>query len=110
MAARFSSLLVAVVSTAAIAGGVADIDRKIGRSTSVTAPALGTPGCYGDFNLDGVVDQDDFPLFAVSYDYLLCDEPPLSSGPCLADWNGDRFVDDTDYIAFSHAYNDYDCP
>ncbi len=60
--------------------------------------------CSADLNVDWVVDDSDFVLFAAAYDELIC-------GPiCPADQNADGFVDDADFVLFADGYNDLTCP
>ena len=65
--------------------------------------------CYADLNLDGMVDDQDFVLFVVAYDKLLCSEnwPPTT---CAADFNRDFWVDDSDFVPFVIQYNELLCP
>lgn len=65
--------------------------------------------CHADLNEDGVVDDDDFLIFAKSYDILLCADPLMPSG-CPADFNGSGMVDDADFLIFAAAYDDLVCP
>jgi len=63
------------------------------------------PSCPGDLNADGFVDDADFTIFVVAYDYLLCDPPG-----CPADLNGDWVTDDSDFLIFVSAYDTLLCP
>jgi hypothetical protein len=65
--------------------------------------------CSGDFNVDGVVDDADFQIFAVAYNILDCEDPDMPGG-CPADLNTDGFVDDLDFQAFAVAYDRLICP
>lgn len=66
------------------------------------------PGCVGDLNSDGFVDDADFSLFAGAYNVLDCAEPAMPAG-CPADLNHDGFVDDADFVIFIGAYNELVC-
>ncbi|HEX8875519.1 MAG TPA: S8 family serine peptidase [Phycisphaerales bacterium] len=57
--------------------------------------------CICDLNVDGVVDDLDFQLFAVAYDTLL--DP-------LGDFNNDGVTDDADFSVFAPAYDTLLCP
>ncbi|MBY0111710.1 MAG: S8 family serine peptidase [Phycisphaerales bacterium] len=57
--------------------------------------------CICDLNVDGVVDDLDFQLFAVAYDNLL--DP-------LGDFNNDGVTDDADFSTFAPAYDTLLCP
>lgn len=57
--------------------------------------------CLCDLNVDGVVDDSDFQLFAVAYDNLI--DP-------LGDFNNDGVTDDTDFSIFAPAYDALVCP
>ncbi len=61
-------------------------------------------GCAADLNDDGVVDDDDFVLFAASYEELTV--PPADP---LCDFNGDMLVEDADFGIFSLAYEQLVC-
>lgn len=56
-----------------------------------------------DINADGLVNDEDFALFANDYDIMLCaaSEMPYS---CPSDFNGDGLVDDSDFVLFVPAY------
>ena len=55
---------------------------------------------YGDFDLDGDVDQEDFGLFQV----CLTGSKPPGDGPCSsADFNHDGRVEHRDVLAFRHC-------
>lgn len=69
-----------------------------------------TKRCIGDLNGDGLVDDDDFVIFAFAYDQLLCPTFPALYGCCPADLNGDGVVDDADFVHFSPAYDALVCP
>lgn len=64
--------------------------------------------CVGDLNLDGLVEDADFVVFAEAYGVLDCAEPAMSAG-CPSDLNGDGFVDDADFVQFAAAYNELAC-
>lgn len=57
--------------------------------------------CPADFNLDGLVDDIDFVLFAQSYD--LYNDP-------RGDLDLDGLTDDTDFVLFTQAYDLFVCP
>ncbi len=65
--------------------------------------------CAGDLNIDGLVDDADFQIFASAYNILECADPSMPAG-CPADLNSDGFVDDTDFSAFAVAYDTLLCP
>ncbi|MBN8598802.1 MAG: hypothetical protein J0L78_14110 [Planctomycetes bacterium] len=65
--------------------------------------------CRADLNLDGVVEDADFTVFARGYDLLDCADPAMGPG-CPGDLNADGFVDDSDFVIFLTAYNDLICP
>lgn len=65
--------------------------------------------CPWDLNNDGVVDDADFSLFAVSYNTLECNDPSMAFG-CPSDFNYDRIVDDADFSLFIVMYNEFLCP
>ena len=65
--------------------------------------------CRADLNIDGVVDDADFSIFAKGYNLLDCAEPAMGPG-CAGDLNNDGFVDDSDFSIFAAAYNDLVCP
>jgi hypothetical protein len=67
--------------------------------------------CEGDINNDGVVDDNDFVIFAAAYNDLLC--PVLGNGfpaGCPADLNGNGVVDDVDFTFFARGYDHLLCP
>ncbi len=49
-----------------------------------------------DLNVDGVVDDTDFVLFASAYDEFIS---------TVGDFNGDGFTDDSDFVIFAGAYD-----
>ncbi|MFN9972738.1 MAG: hypothetical protein ACK58T_22900, partial [Phycisphaerae bacterium] len=61
-------------------------------------------GHAADINGDGLVDDDDFTLFALQYDTMLCSDPAMTDG-CSADFNADGRVDDADFNILAPAYN-----
>jgi hypothetical protein len=61
--------------------------------------------CPADFNGDGLVDDNDFVIFAVAYNDVIV---PPADGVC--DVNTDGVVDDLDFTVFAAAYNDLLCP
>ncbi|MBS0192586.1 MAG: transglutaminase domain-containing protein [Phycisphaerales bacterium] len=60
--------------------------------------------CLADLNNDGIVEDADFVIFAMSYDLLTV--PPADPA---CDFNVDGFVDDTDFAAFAQAYDELLC-
>lgn len=64
--------------------------------------------CPGDFNFDGVVDDEDFQIFAAGYNVLDCDDPAMTPG-CPGDMDGNNIVDDEDFQIFVVAYNSVVC-
>lgn len=78
-----------------------------GTGVKSDAVVIVTPGCVGDLTVDGVVDDEDFVLFARAYDAYRCQSPP---GSCWADLNNDRYVDDDDFVLFAQAYELGACP
>lgn len=83
--------------------------NSCGQSESHAAAVAVFAACPGDFNSDFVVDDNDFSLFVVAYNLLLCDDPAMPAN-CPADLNGDLFVDDSDFTVFVVAYNELLCP
>ncbi len=75
----------------------------------ITASIVVANTCPADFNNDGVVNESDFMIFVIAYQYLLCADPAMPSG-CPADLNADALVDDVDFQIFGHAYDDLNCP
>lgn len=67
------------------------------------------PGCPGDLNRDGVVDDSDFQIFVVGYNALLCSDVTMTE-ECPANLNSDLVVDDGDFQIFATAYNELVCP
>ena len=65
--------------------------------------------CPWDLNNDGVVSDDDFPIFLSGYNSLDCTDGAMAEG-CPADFNYDRVVDDADFEVFIGAYNALLCP
>jgi hypothetical protein len=57
--------------------------------------------CLCDLNVDGVVDDLDFQLFAVAYEAML--DP-------LGDFNNDGVTDEADFAIFGPAYDTLLCP
>ena len=78
--------------------------------TMLTTTACFKKRCVGDLNGDGLVDDDDFVIFAAAYNALICPTNPGLYSCCPADFNGDGFVDDADFVLFAGAYNDLLCP
>ncbi|HEX8877957.1 MAG TPA: hypothetical protein VF777_14510 [Phycisphaerales bacterium] len=60
--------------------------------------------CAGDLNIDGLVDDSDFQIFASAYNILDCADTSMPAG-CPADLNLDGFVDDADFSLFAVAYD-----
>lgn len=56
-----------------------------------------------DFNGDGFVDDDDFALFAIQYNAMMCDDPGMISD-CAADLDHNGQVDDADFVIFHNIY------
>ncbi|MBL8887938.1 MAG: hypothetical protein JNK16_14875 [Phycisphaerales bacterium] len=77
----------------------------IGVRLAFTARAF----CPWDLNNDGVVSDDDFPIFLSAYNTLDCTDAGMAAG-CPADFNYDRVVDDVDFTLFLGAYNTLLCP
>jgi hypothetical protein len=77
----------------------------IGLRLAFTARAF----CPWDLNNDGVVSDDDFPIFLSAYNTLDCTDGGMAQG-CPADFNYDRVVDDSDFEVFIGAYNELLCP
>lgn len=65
--------------------------------------------CPWDLNNDGIVSDDDFPIFLQGYNILDCRESGMPQG-CPADFNYDGAVDDADFGLFVLAYNALLCP
>ncbi len=65
--------------------------------------------CPWDLNNDGVVNDDDFQVFVLSYNILDCADPTMPLG-CPSDFTFDRIVNDDDFLPFVQAYNDLLCP
>ncbi|MGH7242207.1 MAG: hypothetical protein ACREJD_02180 [Phycisphaerales bacterium] len=65
--------------------------------------------CPADLNVDGQVDDNDFVLFAASYNILDCAAPEMPL-ICPADLNLDSFVNDSDFVVFANAYDNLTCP
>lgn len=60
--------------------------------------------CPGDLNADGLVDDEDFQVFAGAYNILDCADPSMAAD-CPADLNRDGVVDDADFSVFAVAYD-----
>lgn len=84
-----------------------------GALTSVDAEQLyaefSAPACPCDLNVDAIVDDADFVIFAAAYNILDCADPTMDPG-CPADFNLDGVVDDQDFVIFAAAYNEVLCP
>lgn len=65
--------------------------------------------CPADLNSNGVVDDNDFQIFAVAYDILDCADPAMPAA-CPADLDRSAAVDDADFQRFVLAYNEVVCP
>lgn len=63
--------------------------------------------CAADLNLDGIVDDLDYALFALAYNQIECPLPPAE---CPGDMNLDGIVDDADFGLFLISYNLTFCP
>lgn len=68
-----------------------------------------TACCPTDFNVDSVIEDADFVIFATSYEVYNCADPEMPIG-CAADLNHDEQVDDLDFAIFATAYERYICP
>ena len=77
--------------------------------TQTLSWALPVAPCLADLSGDRVVDDADFPSFALQYDTFVCSEPSMP-GFCSADFNADGFVDDADFVIFSNLYDALSCP
>jgi len=66
------------------------------------------PGCVGDLNGDGQVDDADFVFFTAAYNLLDCADPAMPAG-CAADFNKDDAVNDADFVIFAAAYDQLLC-
>ena len=71
---------------------------------SFDTPTPPAPACPADFNLDGIVDDLDFVLFAQAYDLFTV--PPANPA---CDLNADTLVDDIDFVFFAQAYDQFVC-
>jgi len=84
-----------------------------GTLTSADAEQLfaefSAPACPCDLNIDALVDDADFVIFAAAYNILDCTDPAMDPG-CPADFTRDGTVDDQDFVTFVAAYNDVLCP
>ncbi|MBY0113674.1 MAG: hypothetical protein K2Y21_12705 [Phycisphaerales bacterium] len=63
---------------------------------------LGT--CPPDFNSDGLVDDEDFAIFAAAYDVADCAAAAMPAG-CPADFDSNELVDDRDFSLFASRYD-----
>lgn len=61
-----------------------------------------------DFTGDGLVNDEDFVIFASAYNVLLCSDPAMPAG-CPSDINKDGVVDDADFLFFVSAYDALVC-
>jgi hypothetical protein len=78
-------------------------------TTLLTSDGFDLPGCLGDLNGDGQVDDRDFVIFVAAYNLLLCTDPAMPPN-CPADLNDDGQVDDSDFVLFVAAYDLLVCP
>ncbi|MBN8599201.1 MAG: hypothetical protein J0L78_16125 [Planctomycetes bacterium] len=65
--------------------------------------------CHADLDLNSLVEDTDFVLFASAYETFDCADPAMPIA-CPADLNGDHFVDDADFVVFAAAYDELACP
>ncbi|MBS0190970.1 MAG: matrixin family metalloprotease [Phycisphaerales bacterium] len=65
--------------------------------------------CTGDLNLDALVDDFDFTVFASAYDKFDCADPTMPVA-CPSDLNNDGQVDDADFVLFVGGYDALLCP
>lgn len=63
------------------------------------------PACPADFNFDGIVDDDDFVIFATNYDLF---STPVADSFC--DLSFDGLVEDRDFVLFVLGYELLLCP
>jgi hypothetical protein len=63
--------------------------------------------CAADQNLDRLVDDADFVLFARAYNASTCPDPWVD--PCWPDQNRDGIVDDEDFVLFVTGYEQLIC-
>jgi len=82
------------------AGGPARVD--------ITATIQVVNPCPSDLNHDGMVNESDFQIFLIAYQFLLCSDPVMPIG-CPSDLNHDTFVDDSDFQIFGRAYDALFC-
>lgn len=68
--------------------------------------------CAGDMNFDGLVDDEDFQLFAARYGAWVDFDGSLEEGGIVADgdFNYDGVVDDADFTLFGASYDRLECP
>ncbi len=76
---------------------------------SAAQDAVRNPLCPGDLNYNGVVDDQDFSIFVIAYDAIVCSDPAMTVG-CPADLSRDGVVDDVDFTAFLASYDTLLCP
>jgi len=89
-----ASLVFSYESYGALGGGA--ITKR-----TIPATAIKHSDCPADLNLDGMVDDSDFVMFATAYDaYLTFD----------GDIDYDAKTDDADFVLFASAYDDLVCP
>lgn len=65
--------------------------------------------CLGDIDNNARVDDEDFVLFAQSYDVLGCGFEEMPAG-CPADLDANGGVDDADFVIFVSSYDNLVCP
>lgn len=102
---RFSgtrSKTLTVAAPTALDSGDYTLRSRSNCETVLSSPIAVTVPCSADLNADGVVNDDDFVLFANAYNNFSC---PGSPSPCPADLNLDSVVDDADFMGFSTQYN-----
>jgi hypothetical protein len=91
------------------------LENGCGTTASPVALVTVYGTCPGDFNVDGVVNDQDFEFFALNYSELpgnLCysfSDPSFDRG-CLADLNTDFFIGDLDFLIFAANYDALFCP
>lgn len=91
------------------AGGVAGGASDVGFTRSANAYFNTRGPCPADLNGDGLVDDEDFVIFAAAYNILYCGEAVMPE-KCPADLTNDGYVLDDDFVSFVPAYNDLLCP
>lgn len=84
-------------------GLAAEVSSNEASSWSAQAGVL-VSNCVADLDNDGIVEDTDFVIFALSYDLLTV--PPADP---VCDFSGDGFVDDVDFGMFVGAYDQLLC-